>query len=165
MGNTISKYQVRLLNHRGDCLSLAAIIAVCFLFLAVKTYCQFPQLGSGPPVVLFEKVRPSGDDIFAYYNIPNPKSRSDRRIVDARINDPYLSHLSFFDVNKILPSSDAACASDGACKDDLQVLVQFKLKQSTDIQDMKSKAFFQLNLPKNISQSEEKALRELILKN
>lgn len=138
---------------------------MCFLFLLVKTFYRFPQLGGGPPVVLFEKIRPSGNDVFAYYSVPDPKSKSDVRAVDAKISDPYLSHLSFLDVGQILPSSDPACPGDGTCKDDLQVLIQFKLKQSTDVVNLKSKSFFQLNLPRNISKSEEESVRELILKN
>lgn len=40
-----------------------------------------------------------------------------------------------------------------------------KLIQGTDVKSMKNKAFFQLNMPKNISKSEEESVRELILKN
>jgi hypothetical protein len=60
LGNTISRYNARLLNHRGDWVSLAGIASVFAVFLLVKTFYQFPQLGSGSPVVQFEKIRPSG---------------------------------------------------------------------------------------------------------
>jgi hypothetical protein len=165
MGNTVARYQARLLNHTGDWVSLVGILVVCVVFLLVKAFYQFPQLGSGPPVVLFEKIRPSGDEVFAYYSIQDPKSKRDVRAVDAKISDPHLSHLSFLDTSQILPSSDEACPGDGTCKDDLQVRIQFKLKQSTDVSQLKSKSFFRLNLPRNISKSEEESVRELILKN
>lgn len=69
MGNTVARYQARLLNHKGDWISLVAIFVVCFVFSLVKTFYHFPQQGSGPPVVLFEKIKPTGDEVFTYYNI------------------------------------------------------------------------------------------------
>lgn len=60
--------------------------------------------------------------------MPDPKTKTDLRLVDIKVNDPHLSHLTFTDVGQILPSSDEACPGDGTCKDDLQVLIQFKLK-------------------------------------
>jgi len=73
LSNTISRYNARLLNHRGDWLNMFGIFFICSLFLIVKSFYNFPQLGSGPPVVQFEKVRPSGQEVFAYYDIPDPK--------------------------------------------------------------------------------------------
>ena len=80
--------------------------------------------------------------MFAYYSIPDPRAKVEQRVVDVKASDQYLSHMSFQDVNHILPSSDPACPGDGTCKDDLQVLIQCKLKQSTDVKSMKTKAFF-----------------------
>ena len=80
--------------------------------------------------------------MFAYYNLPNPKAKVEQRVIDVKMNDQFLSHLSFIDVNQLFPSSDPACPGDGYCSDDLQVLIQFQLKQGTDVKDMKSKAFF-----------------------
>jgi hypothetical protein len=98
------------------------------MFVAVRTFYNFPQLGSGPPVVQFERVKPQGQEVFAYYNIPDPRAKVEQRVVDVQVHDQFLSHLTVQDVNHILPSSDTACPGDGTCKDDLQVLIQFKLK-------------------------------------
>ena len=91
------------------------IFFICSLFFFVKTFYNFPQLGSGPPVVQFERVRPQGSEVFAYYDIPDPKIKIEQRVVDVKGNDPFLSHMYFQDVNHILPSSDMACPGDGTC--------------------------------------------------
>lgn len=86
-------------------------------------------------------------------------------MIDMKADDPYMSHFYFSDVNRILPSNDAACPGDGSCKEDNQVLMQFKISQDTELDQVKKHDFFQLNLPHNVSRSEKETLSELILKN
>lgn len=86
-------------------------------------------------------------------------------MIDMKADDPYMSHFFFSDVNRILPSNDAACPGDGSCKEDNQVLMQFRISQDTDLDQVKRHDFFQLNLPHNVSRSEKETLSELILKN
>ena len=69
MGNTICRYNARLLNHKGDWISMTGIIAVTCVFLLTKQFYDFPQLASGPPVVEFEKIIPAGQELQTYYNL------------------------------------------------------------------------------------------------
>ena len=58
LSNTVSRYNAKVLNHRGDWVSMLGILAVTIVFLLTKHFYYFPQLGSGPPVVQFEKIKP-----------------------------------------------------------------------------------------------------------
>jgi len=86
-------------------------------------------------------------------------------MIDMHPDDQYMSHFYFSDVNRILPSNDAACPGDGTCREDNQVLMQFKISQDTELDQVTNHAFFLMNTPKNISRSEKESLNELVLKN
>lgn len=45
------------------------------------------------------------------------------------------------------------------------MLMQFRVSQDTDLDQVKDHTFFLLNLPKNTSRSEKETINELILKN
>jgi len=56
------------------------------------------------------------------------KASREIKVLDIKLGDPMLSGFFFNDINKILPSNDAACPGDGSCREDGQVLIQMKLK-------------------------------------
>ena len=67
------------------------------------------------------------NDVFAYYNLPDPKAKHKPKMIDMKADDPYMSHFYFSDVNQILPLNDAYFPGDSFCKEDNQVLMQFKI--------------------------------------
>jgi hypothetical protein len=129
MFKVISRYNIRFLNHNGDLVNLALILVAISVFLYMRFLMNFAQMG--PPVVNYTPIVPKNSEIYAYYDIKDPKTRKESQVLELSL-DPFLSHFTFKDINKLLPFSDPGCPPDGICSDNLQTLIKMHLVQSTD---------------------------------
>lgn len=118
MSKTISRYQIRFLNHKGDIYNVIPMIVLTITVLLFRRFYQFEQIGNGQPVVDYPHIIPRGNDAYAYYNLPDPKAKKEPKMIDMHPDDEYMSHFYFADVNRIMPSNDAACPGDGSCRED-----------------------------------------------
>lgn len=75
----------------------------------------------GPPLATFESIVPKGNSIFSYYGVANPKTKTEKQLLELNSNDPLMSHFKFVELTKLLPYTDAACKPDGICLDSLQI--------------------------------------------
>ena len=110
----ISKYEARILVHDFDCVSFGAIVALTVVLGLAQCFVRFTPIS--PPVANFETVMPHGQQIYSYYNLPNPKVKQQPQMLElASKTDPMMTYFKFADVVKMLPYSDPACPPEGLC--------------------------------------------------
>jgi len=115
MEKLITKYSVGILNHQGDGWNLLFIIIYAVMFICTWAFFDLNTFTNGMQVVHFDRIVPKGLEAFSYYNIPDPESKAkrDQEILEMKMGDVFMTHFTFNDVNRILPSNDEACPGDG----------------------------------------------------